>query len=68
MDFLSLEDGTERLSRNVGMELPFYAHKKHHVGYNIHTVYSGMFRFFKNHNQAVDSGVCGIYIYPILCG
>jgi hypothetical protein len=25
LDLLSLEDGTSRLSRNVGSELPFYA-------------------------------------------
>jgi len=31
MDFLFLEDGTERLLRNVGTELPFYAHKKHAI-------------------------------------
>jgi hypothetical protein len=25
LDFLTLEDGTDRLSRNVGQELPLYA-------------------------------------------
>ena len=25
LDFLTLENGTDRLSRNVGTELPFYA-------------------------------------------
>jgi hypothetical protein len=72
MDFLSLEDGTERLPRKFGTELPFYAHKKHTMLCKIpYTIYSGMFRFLKNHHQGIykimDSEVCRIYEYISEC-
>jgi hypothetical protein len=40
MDFLSFEDGTERLSRNVGTELPFYAHKEYTMLGKIYILYT----------------------------